>query len=155
MVDIYFGEFQKKLIRVGAELIRKKMGASTQVIDYDIEGSSNEVVKALDKIIIGTATRIKSKYQQRMVKDYGRLALWILTKDTAYRDAFFWMLYNLLLNAEKLLVLIKPYVKDPKEWYSNVWVDGKEKSKELKEQGRIPDFGMSLTEKVYVPRKEK
>jgi len=155
LVDIYFGELQKKLIRIGAELIRRKMGASTQVIDYDIEGSSNEVVKALDKIIVGTATRIKSKYQQRMIKDYGRLALWILTKDTAYRDAFFWMLYNLLKNADKLLKLIEPYVKDPSEWYPNVWVDSKEKSRELKKQNRIPDYEMSISEKVFKPRNNK
>jgi hypothetical protein len=131
------------------------MGASTQVIDYDIEGTSNEAIAALDKILVGTTDRIKSNYQKRMVKDYGRLALWILTKDTAYRDEFFWMLYNLLQNADVILPLVKPYVKDPSEWYPNVWVDGKEKSRELRKQNRIPDFAMSLTEKVYLSKNNK
>jgi len=155
LVDIYFGEFQKKLIRIGAELIRRKMGASTQVINYDIEGSSNEVVKALDKIIVGTSDRIEPRYQKQMIKDYGRLGLWILTKDTAYRDEFFWMLYNLLKNADKLLPLVEPYVKNPDEWYPNLWHQSKQKSKKLKEENRIPDYEMSVQEKVFKPRSNK
>lgn len=155
MVDIVFGELQKKLIRIGANLIRKKMGASTKVIDYDIEGSSNEAILAIDKILMGTADRIKPHYQKGMVKDYGRLGLWILTKDTAYRDMFFWMLYNMLENADKMLPLIKPYVKPPNEWYPNVWYDSIARSNELKAQNRIPDYEMCATEKVFKPRRKK
>ena len=155
MVDVMFGEFQKKLLRIGAELIRKKMGASTQVIDYDIEGSVNQAVRALDKILIGSAEKIKPNYQRRMIKDYGRLGLWIMVKDTAYKDYFFWMLYNILKNADTLLPLVEPYVKSPNEWYPNIWYDSKVESKKLKSENKIPDYAMSEIEKIFVPKRKK
>ncbi len=153
MVDIMFGEFQKKLLRIGTNMVLKKMGTSTQLIDYDIEGSTNKVVKALDKILMAGANNFKAGYQSRMVKNYGRLGLWIMVKDTAYRDFFFWSLYNLLKNADKILPLIEPYVKKPAEWYPNVWVDAKGKTQQLKDEGRIPDYEMSIVEKLFVPKK--
>jgi len=76
-----------------------------------------------------------------------------VVKDTAYRDAFFWVLYKILKMADKLLPLIEPYVKPPEEWFPNVWQDGIDATAKGKADGTIPKNGLSQVESMFIPKK--
>ena len=150
-MDIIQGEYQKKVIRLVERLLLRKLGTSHIAIDDDLKHSGNPVVRLLYLLILSTASKIKSKHQRQTLEHLGGLGLWILYKDTAYRDYFFYTLYQILKHADELLPLVEPYVKEPKDWYVNMWIDSKNRTKELREKGLIPETEMSEEEKIFTP----
>ena len=151
MADILFGEYSKKVVRLGVKLMRKKLGADVKVVEHDLKYCPNPCIRALDKIITTASDNIKPEFQRKTVRELGKLALWIIYKDTAYRDVFFWILYKILKLADKLLPLVEPYVKPPNEWYPNMWEDSRQKTREMKEKGEIPRNAMSPEETIFTP----
>lgn len=151
MADVIFGEYSKKIIRLAAKLVRKKLKVDTVVVDSDLRSNQNHAVKAINTVLLAGANQLKPKYQRDTIKQLGQLGLWIVTKDTAYRDVFFWAIYQLLKRADKLLPLLEPYVKPAEEWQPNLWYDSKQITKEKRKKGELPDFGQSMEETVFTP----
>lgn len=151
MVDLGYGNQSKKIIRMAAKLVCFKLNIDAQIIDEDLKYNQNQVVRNLNSALTLGAELIKPSWQRKTVKQLGQLGLWIVIKDTAYRDAFFWILYQVLKRADKLLVMIEPYVKPPEEWTPNVWKDSKLKTKKLKDTGHIGANAMCLEETIFTP----
>jgi len=152
MADIIaFGDKHKKLIKIADGWLRKKMGASTTVVHQDLMNCGNPVFSRIAFWLNKAADEVKEKYQQRMIRDYGELLLWILYKDTAYRDPSLWTLYQLLKNADVILKEIEPYVKEPEDWYVNAWHESKNNTKRKQEEGKLPKCTKSLDESIFTP----
>ena len=155
MPGIEYAEWDKKVIRMGLKVICKKISKKEPVRNDDIACSPNPVVKVLDKLVEVTADNIRPKWQHKSTRTFGKFFLWLVAKDTAYKDAFFWALHKLLKMSDKLLPLIEPYVKPPEEWFPNLWQDGKDDTKRLQDKGAIPKNALSLVESQFLSNKNK
>lgn len=152
-MEVKDSNINKRIVKWGVILLRKKLGesASAEAIHSDMQNCGNIGIKIVSDIINDTASLIKCDWQKRNVADLSELALWICYKDTAYRDIFFYILDEILKNADEIRKQIKPYVKPPEKWHVNVWVESRnETAKEVKE-GKILPGSVSLAESVHVP----
>jgi hypothetical protein len=150
-MDIAGGDYIKKIIRIGSNLILNKLGISVEAVERDIDCCQNPVIKELQALILLISHYTKMKRHAGMMQKYGQIALWVMYKDTAYRDQMMWMLYQLLENADKLMPIVKPYVKDPKDWYDNLVYDGQKITEKKRKEGKLPKMGYSEAEQVFVP----
>jgi len=156
MADIIaFGDKHKKIIKIAVGWFRKKTGAEIEVVHKDLKCCGNPVFGAIDKLINHAADSIDEKWQRRVVREFGELFLWILYKDTAYRDPAFWILYQLLEHADEIKEDLKEYVKEPQDWYVNAWSESKRHTAELIEKGRIPGYAKALDESIFTPQEQE
>lgn len=153
MADIILGERLKKVFRMLLKLGYKTLKKDMAMVGNDLKYNQNPVIKNLNALTVLTAYNLhqKDNWQRNMVLSYGQSLLWIITKDTAYRDPFFWALDKLLEHPEEMRKMLKPYVKPPEEWIPNLWQKAKDKSNELKKQGEIPKDAKSLEETFFTP----
>lgn len=150
MTDIKWGEHSKKILRLLLKLGYHHLKVDMAIIDENLQFYPNPIIKNLNAILLIGTNQIKPYWQRRMTQQYGQLLLWLIAKDTAYRDIFFWVLNEVLKKADKLQVLIKPFVKPPDQWIPNVWHDSKEKTKQLRKDGKLPNNMHSLEESMWV-----
>lgn len=153
-MDIMGGEKPKKLIRLAVWLFRKKLGegGTGAAIHEDMIHSANPALRYLtEKINEASVNITDEEYQQNTVRELGELALWILGKDTGYQDIFFWLLDQILQDADELREAIKDYVRPPDKWYVNVWSKTKKNTAMLKKSGAISKHGMSPDEHIFTP----
>lgn len=153
-MDISFSEKQKKLIRFAVWFLRKKLGeeASTQKIYDSLNNTGNPLFQRLNKLIVTASSHLIKTFQSRTVLQLGQLGLWMLYRDTAYKDCFIWMLNEILENADEYREALKPYLKEPDDWYPNVWARSQQRTREKKQKGEIPSFGMSECEEIFTPQ---
>lgn len=150
-VDLALGEFDKKILRMGLKLVSRKLNRNADAREVCLAATSNKPINILNKLVIVAAGNLKAPWQSKTIKTFGQFALWLFLKDTAYRDVFFWSLYKLLKMAEKLLPLVEPYVKEPKLWYPNQWVDTLEDTKKQRKSGKIASNAKSNSEQMFTP----
>jgi len=150
MTDIAWGEHSKKVLRLLLKLGYHHLKVDMDIIDENLSFYPNPVIKNLNAILIIGANQIKPYWQRRMTKAYGQLILWLIAKDTAYRDIFFWVFNEVLKKADELRKMIKPFVKPPEEWTPNIWFDSKNKTKQLREEGKIPENTHSFEESMWI-----
>jgi len=152
MADIIaFGDKHKRLMKIAEGWFRKKAGASVDAVHNDLSACGNPVFARIFRLINDTGDSIKENYQRRVVKNFGSLLLWILYKDTAYRDITLWIIYQICKKATLIMKEIEPYLKEPEDWYVNSWHDSKEHSKEAKERGEISSIGKTDDESIFTP----
>jgi hypothetical protein len=145
------GDKYKKIIKIADKWIRSKLGASVEVVHADMENCGNPAFSIVDELINMAADSIDEKYQQKMVRNYGELFLWILYKDTAYRDVAIWLLYQLANNGDELKEMLKPYLRQPDEWYVNSWNKSKRHTAKLRKEGKISSVRKALDEDIFTP----
>ena len=156
MADIIaFGDKHKKLVKIAINWFRKKTGANIEIVHKDLQRCGNPVFALIDQVINEASDSIDEKWQRRVVGELGELFLWILYKDTAYRDPAFWILNKILDNADYLKEQLKDYVKEPKDWYVNAWSESKRHTAELIEQGKIPSYAKALDESIFTPAEQE
>lgn len=150
MTDIAWGEHSKKVLRLLLKLGYHHLKVDMNIVDENLRFYPNPVIKNLNAILTIAANQIKPYWQRRMTLQYGQLILWLIAKDTAYRDIFFWILNEILKRADELRIMIKPFVKPPKQWIPNIWFDSQSKTKQLRAKGEIPENGFSFEESMWV-----
>ena len=153
-MDILAGEKPKKLIRLAVWMLRKKLGdaGSGAAIHHDMIHSANPVMKYLTEKINEASEHITDEeYQRNTVRELGELALWIMGKDTGYRDIFYWLFNEILKDADELRESMKDYIKPPEKWYVNVWSKTKKNTKMLRKKGKISKHSMSHDEEIFTP----
>ena len=156
-MDILGADKPKKYVRAGVWLLRKKLGkeATAPAIHDDLTNSGNKLIQLLSQMLTYASREIKEEYQAKVVKDLGEFFLWIMYKDTAYRDIFFWVLDQILQRGEEIRRWIKPYVKDPHDWNVNVWHRSKASTERLRKEKRIPPYMKSFDENLFVPSEQQ
>lgn len=156
-VDIKPADKMKWEVRLFAWALRKKLQKEYNVgakqIHEDMKFCGNKAIRKLMDIIYRTPD-MKTSHHNAIIRDFSELGLWVCYKDTAYRDPFFWVLNEILKDADQLKKDIAPYVKDPKDWYCPRWQDTKEHTSKLKEEGKIPkgETDMAQDETYFVPK---
>lgn len=152
MPDILFGETAKKVINAATKLMLWKLKGDIEVMGDDMKHCQNPVFKALYQTTLAASSYIKPNHQRHAVERLGaKLGVWLLYKDTAYRDVVVWIMYQLLKRADILLPMIEKYYKEPEHWYPNVWFDSIQNSKKGQKDGTLPAYGKSPVEKIFTP----
>lgn len=157
-MDIIEAEKLKKYIRMGTAVLRKMLGkcAKPENIHADLHRSGNPMVQYLEQLINITADNIDdAEWQERNVRQMGELGVWLMTKDTGYRDMFFWALDKMMDDHITIKEMIAPYVKSPHEWYPNVWSRSKKNSKKFRKKGLLNKHQLSPDEEIFVPSKQE
>lgn len=152
MTDIAWGEHSKKILRLLLKLGYHHLKVDMDIIDENLKFYPNPAIKNLNAILTIGANQIKPYWQRRMTLQYGQLILWLIAKDTAYRDIFFWVFDEVLKRAEAFRAMIKPFVKSPAQWTPNIWFDSKGKTKQLREEGKIPENMHSFEETMWIKK---
>ena len=156
-MDILTANKSKKYVRAGIWLLRKKLGsgAEAEAVHSDLMHCGNPAINFIAQILVYSGKQVKERYQAKVVKDLGEFFLWIIYKDTAYRDIFFWALDQILQRATEIRQWIKPYVKEPSEWNVNLWHDSKVRTEKLRKEKRIPPYMKSFDENLFVPSEQR
>jgi hypothetical protein len=155
-MDILSADSLKKYVRAAVWLLRKKLGkgATAVAIHDDLAHSGNPAVYLFAQMLGYASKEIKEKYQAKVVQDLGEFFLWLMYKDSAYRDVFFWLLDQILQRAADIRKWIKPYVKDPHDWNVNVWHRSKKRTEKLRKEKRIPPYQKGFDENLFVPSEQ-
>jgi len=156
MTDIMCGERLKKVFMM-LKLGYKTLGKDMEMIGADLKVNPNPVIRNLNALLILGANHLhqKDNWQKNSVIGFGQAGLWVVTKDTGYRDVFFWMLDKALDHPKEFKAMLKPYVKPPEEWIPNVWEDSKTKTRKLRKNKQIPTNEFSFEETIFVPSKQE
>jgi len=151
-MDILSADKSKKYVRAGIWLLRKKLGneATAPAIHSDLVNSGNPSVYLFAQMLTYASKETKEPYQAKVVKDLGEFFLWVMYRDTAYKDIFFWILDQILQRAVEIRKWIKPYVKEPHDWHVNVWHRSKANTKKLRKEKRIPPYQKAFDENIFV-----
>jgi len=136
---------------MGLKLVAKKLGKTELVREQQLAATTNKPIKTLNNLILIASSKLKAPWQSRQAKIFGQMFLWLALKDTAYKNIFMWTLYKLLKSADKLIPLVEPYVKEPKDWYPNQWLDTLDETKRQRKEGKIPANEKSEVEKLFTP----
>jgi len=155
-MDILFADKPKKFVRAGMWLLRKQLGKDATIanIRSDLKHSGNPAVYLFAQMLGYAGKEIKEEYQAKVVKDLGEFFLWLMYKDSAYRDIFFWLLDQMLQRATDVRKWIKPYVKDPHDWNVNIWHRSKKRTEKLRKEKRIPPYQKAFDENLFVPSEQ-
>ena len=138
-------------MKIAEGWFRKKAGASVEAVHGDLSACGNPTFTRIYDLINVTADSIKEKYQANVVRNFGSLLLWILYKDTAYRDIVLWMIYRICEKATLIMKEIEPYLKEPNDWYVNAWHDSKEHTKKARKEGKISSIKKTDDEDIFTP----
>lgn len=165
MLDIPAADKLKLKYKIGMHFIlreiekqAKNMGLVTpdeksaiEVMHDDLINCTNYPIRKMYTKMMESAGYMGESYQATIISDMGAPILWMAYRDTAYRDPFFWWLYEVFSDPEMLKAL-KTYVKPPSMWYCPNWKQSKDATKYKKDSGEIKTFDMSPEEKMFVPK---
>lgn len=148
---------QKKIIRIIMWLLQKKLGKTVDDMANDLEHCGNPIFQELYLVLMETVNNNESKFQRKTSYQVGVTMLWILYRDSAYKDPTYWSLAQLLLKAPELLTILsnKGYLKPPAKWSCNVWDRSRKRTKMLQDRGDIPKNAKSIDEDIFVPSIQK
>jgi len=152
-LDIVPADREKWLLRIAMNWFIKKYsgGKNADVIHDEMKHCGNPFIRYIMKLKNRITDNVKENYQVKIIDQVSEFMLWVLYKDTAYRQVFFWAMKQMLDDKEKLMPIIEKYYREPEDWYVNNWHDSKEITKKKREKGEIPNSYMSSAERNFVP----
>lgn len=167
-MDILGADDMKWTMRIIAHYAMKKLESemkkqyNVQVpkdksfIDYvhdDLGVCTNPGIRKIYKQLLLAGQHMPTQHHSSMIVDLGSFLLWVVYKDTAYRDPLFWIINNIMEDPE-FKDNIKDYVTQPMDWYCPRWIQSKESTEKLRNEGIIPEYDMSPDEKRFVPAEQ-
>ncbi len=133
--------------------ITKKMNedkwCNPKAIHDDLLFTGNAAVRNIHVVI----QEILIKHEHDVLLKLMEYYLWILVKDTGYRDQFLWILDK--IGNDDIRNMVKDYVKPPEKWAPNAWITSKDTTAEAHRTHRIPKTQLAYCEKVNVPSFQK
>lgn len=168
MVDVFASEDAKLTVRMYAYLAQKALkkiakgyGAEVptgktilDVIHDDLRNNQNPVMRQVYKELLKTGSKIPNHHQASNIVDLGAFALWVIIKDTSYRDPFFYTLQNIIDNKD-IRESLQNYVNNPEDWYTQLFNDAKKETEKKRKDGVIGDNYISQEEAIFLPNKLK
>ena len=154
-LDIVPADKEKWYLKLAMKWFIKKYsgGKNGNIIHEEMEQCGNPIIRFLLNKKEEIVDNIKEEeHQIDVIDNMSEFLLWVLYKDTAYRQIFFWALKQLMDEKENLMPKINEYYREPKDWYVNVWHDSKQKTKKQRESGELSENGMSMAEQYFVPK---
>lgn len=146
----------KRLIRLGLWWFHRKYNGSeeSKYIYEDLKTCGNPLFYKIYRILkrdLHDNISEHEKHQRNAILDVGGFLLWILYKDTAYRQPAVYALKKVLDMKDELMPLIEEYYAEPENWYVNQWSESKQNSKKLKKEGKIGSNELSVEETYFSP----
>lgn len=135
--------------------IKKEFGVTLDDIVFDLENTGDPSVKEIWAILKKNANECIMGHQRNETKLWGAIMLWILSKDTAYRDLFFTTARDMLDVKDKIYDNIQSLAKDPEHWYPNAHQKSVIRRREGQESGELLEGGRPYDETVLVPSIQK
>lgn len=128
-------------------------GGLYHYIKQDIEVTQNEVGQYLLSTITKELDQIEDKEIKESVTMLSDIFIWCMIRDTAYRDQFFWSLWQIGNKEVKRRIRLHPtkLVRPPRLWYSNLWLKGGRESKKQRASGELMLGEFSTLESPCVP----
>jgi hypothetical protein len=123
-------------------------------VHEDLQVCGNPIFARIALLINEAGDNIDASYQSKITKELGELFLWILYKDTAYRDIVFWLLWQLVQDSDRLKKELEYYVKEPEEWYVNTWTRTKAQTKKMRDEGKISKTRKAPSESIFTPSEQ-
>ena len=153
VLDIIPADKPKKLFRIAMWWLRKEYAKEATKVDIhdDMINCGNPIIRYFYKELMQMADGIEEKHQSGLIREFGEFALWVVYRDTAYRQPFVYMIKNLLDKKDEFYPIVEKYYKEPKDWYVNLWHDAKEITKKQRAEGKIINSELSEAEKYFVP----
>lgn len=149
-MDITPADKYKKLIRFALWFIYKKSGKTKEFISEDMKHCGNDVIRKMMNKINEGLNEIKEEPQRNRTREVAEFMLWIMYKDTAYRQPFFYIL-NEIIKDKDIFKGMNNFIVEPKNWYVNQWHDSKAMTDKQRKEGKITDGELSQCELTYVP----
>ena len=141
----------KVLIYIKNKLLEP--GGLYHYIQQDIEVTQNEACKYIIPIVKKGLDPIDNEELFISISILFDIFVWCMIRDTAYRDQFFWALWQ--VGNKEIRQRIKEHptnlVRPPKKWYCNLWVRGGEESKKQRASGKLMLGEFSTLESPCVP----
>jgi len=145
----------KSLLRLAMWWFKKKYkGTGTaENIEDDIKHCGNPIIRIIHEEMIRGLDAIDpdAKHQKDVPKEIGEFLLWILYRDTAYRQPSMYILKNILDRKDEIEKHMDKYYVKPENWYANQWRESKRITKEQQKKGEIPEGHMSDSETIFTP----
>jgi len=137
--------------------MKKEYSITLKEMEADLNSCGNVVFSELWKIVRNTADQVTEVYQRDIIREFSMVFLWILYRDTAYSPITMYMLKQFFDSQKVLYPAVMKYYVEPKDMYVNAWHDTKAHTKELKDDGKIPNFDgvMGNDEKIFVPPEQE
>ena len=156
-LDIVPADRDKWYMRIAMKWFIKKYsdGKNSDIIHEEMRDCGNPVIRFMLKTRDRVISNVSETYQQQLITMFSDFGLWIMYKDTAYRQIFMWMMKEILDNKDTLLPMVEKYYSEPEDWYVNLWNKTKKRTKELQESGELPIGMLSEAEKYFVPSEQK
>ena len=130
-----------------------KLSENQSFIDYvhdDLRVCTNPGIRKIYNQILLAGEAMPTQHHSSIIVDLGSFLLWVVYKDTAYRDPLFWMINN-IISDPNFKKDIQSYVVEPKDWYCPRWIQSKENTEQLRKENRIADYALSPDEQTFVP----
>lgn len=152
-LDIVPADKEKWYMRIAMNWFIKKYsgGKNSKKIHEEMTDCGNPVIRYLLRLKDKIVSEIEEKHQTQMIEQFTEFLLWIMYKDTAYRQIFFYAFKHMMDNKETLMPIVEDYYREPCDWYVNRWHESKEITKKQKKEGKIGKKSMSEAEKYFVP----
>lgn len=135
-------------------LLSKKLGKSYEDMSNDLENCGNPIFRIAYETLKETSDKVLRGFQKKTTLQLGTVLIWILYRDTAYKDIAYDALHSLITNND-LQTTLKDYIKPPNEWHVNVWHKSKLHTEELKSKGKLGYGQVSPDEEIFVPSKQR
>lgn len=154
-LDIVPADKEKWYIRIALNWFAKKYagGRNSKEIHDEMMNCGNPIIRKILKLKDNVNDEIidGGDWQKKNISNITEFILWIMLKDTAYRQIFFWALKQILDDKKELMPLVMKYYVEPEDWYVNQWNKSKEITKKQRETGKLSKHDLSVAEKFFVP----
>ena len=135
--------------------IKKEHGMTIDDIIYDLEFTGDASIKVLWGIVKSNANEIIMTHQRNEIKLWSAVFLWIISKDTAYRDMFFSIAKQILDAKDEIYDDTCKLAKDPEHWYPNAHQKAIIRRNKGQKDGTLLERGRPYDETILVPAVQK
>jgi len=152
MTDITHGDKPKLLVRMLLWYFKKHYNINHKVnIQFDIENCGNPVIRNIREKVHEGTSHMNNAYHRDSVNEVVDFLLWIIYKDTAYRQPFFYIFNNILDDVDVLKPMVKRYCDEPDGWYINAWIKSMQNTKDKQKNKKLRSIDKSYDEQLFVP----
>ena len=138
-----------KLVLYALKMLYDDKYCNPKTIHSDLVFSGNNSVRHLHGVLLD----VLKEHKHEKLTEVMEFFLWVLVKDTGYRDQFFWLLDKIGNN--DIRGMVKDYVKPPSKWAPNAWLTSKDTTASEHENHRLPKTSLAYCEQVNVPSFQK
>ena len=148
------GRLDKFLIEQILKFVIKKLNerATYQRTLLESYDTSNTLAKYVMARCDYGIKDIKTEFNYKAVRSFVWLGLYIGIHDTAYRDQFYYFINKVGNN--DLVLISKPFVKKPKDFYINLYDEGRKATRKKWKDGELPHHMNSIIEEPCLPVKQ-